>query len=76
MGDFGNSIPRIYAALDNGKIDHQTSIIKMDDKICDQVVSIFIEPRSNYSYVNTDLASTVGYRYQEESSSSSKSLCI
>jgi len=27
----------------------------MDSKICDQVVSIFIDPRYNYSYVNPDL---------------------
>jgi len=27
----------------------------MDGKICDQVVSILIDPGSNYSYVNLDL---------------------
>lgn len=53
----------------------------MDGKICDQVLSIFIYPGSNYSYVNpglvnkcglnkvhAKLVSVVGYRYKENSS--------
>ena len=34
---------------------HKASIIKMDGKICDKVVSNLIEPGSNYSYVNPNL---------------------
>ena len=54
-GDVGKIIPRIYAAMDNRQAYHRESIIEMEDKHCDQVVSIFIDPRSNYSYVNLDL---------------------
>ena len=54
IGEVGQSIPRIYAALDNIQADHQASIIEMEGKLCDQVVSILIDPRSNYSYVNPD----------------------
>ena len=32
----------------------------MDGKLCDQVVSILIDPRSNYSYVNPNLVDKCG----------------
>jgi len=53
--DVGQSIPRIYATLENIQTDHHVSIIEMDDKLCDQLVSILIDPGSNYSYVSPDL---------------------
>jgi len=40
--------------------DHQASIIDMDGKLCDQVVSILNDPRSNYSYVNPNLVDKCG----------------
>ena len=63
----------------------------MDSKLCDQVVSILIDPRSNYSYINLDLVDKCGLRKEvhpeywlvqlaistkEESSPLGKSLCI
>jgi len=33
--DVGQSIPHIYAALDNRQANHQAFIIKIDGKICD-----------------------------------------
>jgi len=36
------------------------SIIKKDSKLCDQVVSIFINLGSNYSYVSHDLVDKCG----------------
>lgn len=44
MGYVGKSIPRIYAVLDYKQGDHQASIIDMDGKLCNQVVSILIDP--------------------------------
>ena len=60
MGDVGKSIPRIYEALDNRKEDHHASIIDMNGNIFYQVVSILIDPRSNYSYVNPNLVEKCG----------------
>lgn len=60
IGDVRESDPCIYAALDNKQVDHQAFIIKMDGNICDQVISIFIDPRSNYSYVSPDLLDKCG----------------
>jgi len=44
VGDVGQSIPCIYVAVENRQAEHQTSIIEMDGKLYDQVISIFIEP--------------------------------
>jgi len=41
-------------------VDHQASIIEMEGKLCDLVVSIFIDPRSNYIYVSPDLVDECG----------------
>jgi len=63
FGDVSHSIPRIYAAMDNMQAYHQTSIIEMDGKLCDQVVSILIDLGSNYSYINPDLVVKCGDVY-------------
>jgi len=36
-------------------------IIEMDGKVCDEVVSIFIDPRSNYIYVIPHLVDKFGF---------------
>ena len=41
-------------------MDHQASIIEMDGKLCDQVISILIDRRSNYRYVSPDLVDKCG----------------
>ena len=60
FGDVGHSIPLIYAVVDNKQEDHQASIIDMDGKHCDQVVSILIDTGFNYSYVSPDLVDKCG----------------
>jgi len=57
-----HNIPRIYAVMDNMQADHQVFIIEMDGKICDKVVSIFIDLGSNYIYINHDLVDNCGLR--------------
>jgi len=47
-------IPYIYATMYNMQTDNQTSIIEMECKICDQVVSILIDARQNYRYISPD----------------------
>jgi len=60
--DVGHRIPHIYAVVDNRQAYYQTFIIEMDDRLCDQVVSILFDPGSNYSYVNPDLVDKCGLR--------------
>ena len=60
--DVGQIILRIYVALDNKHADDRTSIIEMDGKLCDKVISILIDPGANYSYVNLDMMDKCGLR--------------
>lgn len=62
VGHVGHRNSQIFATMDNMQAGHQTSIIEVDDKICDQVVSISIDPRSNYSYINPNLVDKCGLR--------------
>jgi len=62
VDDVGHSVRRISAAVDKRKVDHQSSIIEMDNKLCDQVVYILIDLRYNYSYINPDLVDRYGLR--------------
>jgi len=48
--------------MDNRQADHQESIIEMDCKLCDQAVSILIDPGSKYSYINPNLVDKCGLR--------------
>lgn len=60
--DVGQSIPHTYATLDNKQEDHHETVIKMDYKLCDQVVSVLIDLGSNYSYVTPDLVDKCGLK--------------
>ena len=60
VGDVGQSIPHIYVSVDNIQGEHQAFITEMDGKICDQVIYILIDPRSNYSYFSLDLVDKCG----------------
>jgi len=51
----GQSILRIYEAVDNRQVDHQTSIIEIEGKLHDQVVSNLIDLGTNYSYISLNL---------------------
>ena len=46
--------------LNNRQAYNQASIIELEGKFCDQVVSILIDPGSNYSYVNPNLLDKCG----------------
>ena len=46
--------------MENGHAEHQESIIEMDGKLCDQVISILIDPGSNYSYGSPNLVDKCG----------------
>lgn len=62
IDDVGHKIPRIYAIVDNQKADHHASMIEMDGKLYGQIVSILIDPESNYSYINPDPVDKCGLR--------------
>ena len=55
MGDVPHKITRIYVALENFQEDHQSSMIKIEGKINNLPVSIFIDFGATFSYVNTNV---------------------
>jgi len=46
--------------MDNRQVDHQTSIIKMEGNLYDQIVSILTNPRSNNIYISLVLSDKCG----------------
>ena len=46
--------------MDNRQEYEEESIIEIYGKVCDQVISIFIDPGSNYRYVSPKLVDKCG----------------
>jgi hypothetical protein len=52
MDDVGNSMPRIYVALDNRHEYYQSHMIKIEGMIDNQPISILIYFGASHSYVD------------------------
>ena len=44
MGQVARAVPRIYAALEDHQVDHQSTVVEVAGKIVEQSVSILIDP--------------------------------
>ena len=51
MGQVARAVPRIYAALEDRQVDHQSTVVEVAGNIVEQSVSILIDPRSTHSYI-------------------------
>lgn len=60
IGDGLKRIPHIYEAVENRQIDHQVSIVEMDGKLYDQLISVLIDLGSNYRYGSLELVDKYG----------------
>ena len=45
-------MPRINGALENRKLDHQTSMIEIEGMLKDKPISILIDPSASLSYIS------------------------
>jgi hypothetical protein len=45
-------MPMIYVVVENRQENHQASVVEMEGIISKQLVSILIDPRSNFSYIS------------------------
>jgi hypothetical protein len=52
MEDTCRNVPRIYAMLDNKKVEFQSHMIEVEGKINDQPISILIDSRDSHSYLD------------------------
>lgn len=55
VGDVAHIWPRIYAVVEKYQVYHHASIIEMEGKLCNQIISIIIDPISNHIYISTEL---------------------
>jgi hypothetical protein len=51
----GGSMPRIYAGLDNRKVEYQSPMIEVEGKIDNQPIKILIDSRDSHSYINSNI---------------------
>ena len=45
------TVPRIYAALEDHQVDHQSTVVEFAGNVVEQYVSILIDPSSTHSYI-------------------------
>ena len=53
--DMGSNVPRIYAVLDNQQVEHQSSMIKLEGMIIDMTLTILLDSRASFSYINSNI---------------------
>ena len=51
VGQVVRAVPRIYAALEDRQVDHQSAIVEVAGKIVEQSVSILINHGSTHNYI-------------------------
>jgi hypothetical protein len=52
MEDMGRYVPRIYAALDNKKVEYQSHMIEVEGMINNQTIVILIDLGASHSYID------------------------
>jgi len=55
VGDVGRAIHRIHAVVDDRKVDHQSTIVDVEGKIHDNIISILIDQGASLSYITPSL---------------------
>ena len=51
VGQVARAVPRIYTALEDCQVDHQSNEAEVVGNIVEQNVSILIDPGSTHSYI-------------------------
>jgi hypothetical protein len=50
--DMGINVPRIYASLDNKKVEYQPHMIEVEGMINNQTIAILIDSGASHSYID------------------------
>ena len=58
VGQVARAVLRIYAALEDHQVDHQSTVVEVAGNIVEQSISIFIDPDSTHSYITPRVAET------------------
>ena len=51
VGQVARAVPRIYAALEDHQVDHQSVVVEVAGKIVEKSIFILIDPGSTHSYI-------------------------
>ena len=62
MGQVARAVPRIYAALEDHQVDHQSIVVEVAGKIVEQSISILIDPGSTHSYITPRLVEICAFK--------------
>jgi hypothetical protein len=55
----GINVPRIYAALDNKKVEHQSHMIEVEGLINNQNLAILIDSGASHSYMKPKMVESL-----------------
>ena len=62
VGQVVRTIPRIYVALEDRWVDHQSTMVEVECKIAKQSISILIDPGSTHSYINPKIVEICAFK--------------
>ena len=69
VGQLAGIVPRIYAALEDCKSDHQSTVVEVEDKITKKSISILIDPGSTYNYITSKIVEICAFKKSKHSKS-------
>ena len=69
MGQVARVVPRIYAALEDRQVDHQSTVVEVVGKIVEQSISILIDPSSTHSYITPRVVEICAFKKVRHSKS-------
>ena len=62
VGQVARIVPRIYAALEDRQVDHQSTMVEFEGKISQQSFSILIDPGSTQSYITPKMVEICAFK--------------
>ena len=65
VGQVAREVPRIYAALEDRQVDHQSTVVEVAGKIVEQSVSILIDPGSTHSYITPRIVEICAFKKEK-----------
>ena len=69
VGQVARIDPRIYAALEDLQVDHQSTMVEVAGNISKQSISILIDPRSTHIYITPRVVEICAFKNLKHSKS-------
>ena len=69
VGQVARITPRIYAALEYRKADHQSTMVEVEGKIVEKIVSVLIDLGSTHIYITPIIVDICAFKKLKHSKS-------